>query len=287
MKDIIISNISYKVNDKEILNKVSLSVNKGEVFALIGQNGSGKSTLIDIILNDIKPSEGKVSFFEQPKYSFDKIGIVYDHLPLFPLLRTKEVVKYFCTIHKLHYNDIATKYFEIFGIVKILKSLIRELSQGEKKRLSIMLSIIHNPILLVLDEPFANLDPTIIESIWKVLKSNNRTIFFTTHNWKEVEELSDKIGFLYYGRMLSQPNSPSFYINNLPAQKKIAINYSENIVKQIGEFRYYVHDEIINIFFPNGSNLMSKVNQNTNNFSVKDVGLKDAYLFDIYTNNNA
>lgn len=133
MNDIIVSDVSYQVKDKFILNNISFTVKKGETFALLGENGSGKSTLIDVILNDLKPNRGNIKFFEKPKACFDKVGIVYDHLPLFPLLKVIEIIKYFSLIHKLEFENIKKQYFEIFEIYKIQKTFIRELSLGEKK----------------------------------------------------------------------------------------------------------------------------------------------------------
>ncbi len=281
MNDIIVSDVSYQVKDKIILNNISFTVTKGESFALLGENGSGKSTLIDVILNDLKPSKGYIKFFEKSKACFDKVGIVYDQLPLFSMLRVFEIIKYFTTIRKLEFENIKKKYFEIFEINKIQKSFIKELSQGEKKRVGILLALIHNPDLLILDEPFANLDPTITERLWKIIRNENRTIFFTTHNWKEAEKLAVKIAFIYKGKVLFEPQSPQSILNSLPALKIINFPKNENIIKLLTNYQYYLHDENINVFFNEDSKLLKDISQFTNNFSVQEVDLKDAYLFNI------
>lgn len=282
MRDIIVSDITYTVKEKTILSNVSLSVDTQDSFALLGENGSGKSTLIDIILNDIKPDKGSVHFFENQKSNFDKIGVLYDHSPLFPMLKVEESIRYFTSIYGLKYQDIEKQYFELFEIQKIQKTLTRELSQGERKRVGILLSIIHNPDLLVLDEPFANLDPTITGRIWNTLKNKNRTIFFTTHDWKKAEKQATKIGFIYGGKIIDQPKSPKQILETLPALKKITISKNDDFAKKLTDWQYYIYDESIHIFFDEKSDLLKTINTLTSNFSIQQVDLKDAYLFHVH-----
>ena len=94
-KIISIENISYKVGNKIILENINLTVDSEDSFALIGKNGAGKTTLFEIILKDIKPTNGQVSFNNIIGNNFKNTGVVYDHLPLFPLLKVKEIIDYF------------------------------------------------------------------------------------------------------------------------------------------------------------------------------------------------
>ncbi|MFO7827408.1 MAG: ABC transporter ATP-binding protein [Bacteroidales bacterium] len=285
MKEIIkVSDISYKVKSKTIVDKVSFSVFDTDIFALLGENGSGKSTLIDLMLNDLKPSSGFVNFFGKQKNNFSNVGIVYDHLPLFPLLKVYEVIRYFSSIHKLNYNSVKIKYFEIFEIDKIANNFIKELSQGERKRVSLLLSVINNPSLLILDEPFANLDPTIIDRIWEVLKQNNRTIFLTTHNWKGIEKIATSVGFIFNGKLITETKSPKAMIENLPSDKKIIVNNTIKMNGNLKKLNYYIHDNSLHIFFDEDKDVVKIINELTSNFTMQDVDLKDAYLY--YTVSN-
>ena len=279
MNDILVTNISYTVKGKQILKDLSFDVKQNEVFALIGKNGSGKSSLIDIMLQDLKPDCGKVSLFENEKCDYKNVGILYDHLPLISLLRVEEIIKYYCTVHKLKYAAIVQNFFEDFDIKPIEKSYIRTLSLGEKKRVSILLAIMHNPDLLILDEPFANVDPTITDRIWKILKREGRTIFFTTHNWSDAEKRADKVAFLGNGKLIAEPLSPTEAIKNLPAQKKLVFTCSQEIEHLLNKYEYYKHDGNIVCFSQPGSSLIGVVAQHTSNFSIQDVDLTDVYLF--------
>ena len=89
-----------------VVREMDITVKKGEITTIIGTNGSGKTTLIDIILDDIKPSTGKVYINDSKVKNYSTIGIAYDSLPLFPLLKVSEVIDYFCAILKLYYDAI-------------------------------------------------------------------------------------------------------------------------------------------------------------------------------------
>lgn len=274
-----VAGITYKVKDKTIVDDICFSVNEEDTFALLGENGAGKSTLIDLMLNDLKPSSGSVHFFGEQKSNFARVGIVYDHLPLFPLLKVTEVIRYFSSIHKLDYKNIKRGYFELFDIDRLSDNYIKELSQGERKRVGLLLSVMHNPSLLILDEPFANLDPTIVDRIWKVLKQNGRTVFLTTHNWKEIEKIATRVCFIFNGKLLPETGSPEEIIKNLPADKKVIISNALNVKGKLNGLNSYTHDNEAHIFFEERSDILNAISEFTTNFTVQDVGLKDAYLY--------
>ncbi len=282
MKEVIkVSGISYKVKNKHIVSDVCFSVEDGDSFALLGENGAGKSTLIDLILDDLKPSKGDVVFFNNKKRDYSKIGVVYDHLPLFPNLTVKESIKYFTVIHKLSFDTVKDKFFDAFSINKILDSFVKELSQGERKRLGLLLSVIHNPDLLILDEPFANIDPTAIDRFWKVIRQDNRTVFFSTHNWIKAETLCTKVGFIFKGKMVIEPQSPKEILDSMPSSTKVILNNNNEFLEHLADCEYYQDENKLVVFIEN--NQLQLISKFTNNFSVQKVDLKDAYLY--YTSN--
>ncbi|AQW95513.1 ABC transporter ATP-binding protein [Elizabethkingia anophelis] len=285
MKKIIsVEHISYQIGNKNILNNVNLTINYGDSFALIGQNGAGKTSLFEIILKDIKPSKGNIFFDSATGDNFKNVGIVYDQIPLFPLLKVREIIDYFSTLYGINKSSIPPKNFNVFGIEEIMESYVKSLSQGEKKKLGLFLSIINNPILLILDEPFSNIDPTAIDGIWQTLKENNRTILFTTHNWKEAESISNRIAFIYKGEIIMEPKSSKEIIDSLPYSKMIITDFNEDLINKIRGFDFYVNDKLLYIFNKNDSNLTEIISRSTNNFSFKESDIKDAYLFKIKGN---
>jgi len=276
-----VTDISYSKGNTEILSNISFNLNEFDKLALIGKNGAGKTTLFEIILDDLKPTSGKVIFDPEISRKFRKTGVVYDHPPLFPLLKVKELVDYFSTIYNIASHNIPAKYLDVFGIKELENALIKTLSQGEKKKIGLFLSIIHNPKLLILDEPFANIDPTSIESIWNVLQENDRSILFTTHNWKEVRDVANKVAFIYKGRLIMEPTCVDDVLKSLPERLKITTDYNIDIINAISSENYYFTDDTIHIFYNENAEVMQAINKVTNNFSVKECDIKDAYLFKI------
>jgi ABC-type multidrug transport system ATPase subunit len=281
MNYIEVTNVSYKIKSKVILDNVNLTVEKGDSFALIGTNGAGKTTLLDIILSDLNPTSGKVSLLGNSKYTFDDVGVLYDKMPALTLLKVKEMIKLFCVINKVNFNMIQHKYFESLEIENIKNSYIRELSQGERKRVGLLTAIIRNPRLLIMDEPFANLDPIMIERIWEILNEGERTILFSTHNWKEVGCFANKIAFIFSGKLIHKPQSANCIIESLPAKYKINTTMDERIVENIKGLKYYIYDNKINVFFDKNkdSNIIEIINQYSSDYHVRKVNLMDAYLY--------
>lgn len=281
MKTIEVNKVSYTYKGKTILSDVSLFVEEGDTFALLGENGSGKSTLIDIILGDITLSSGSIKVFEKTKPNFENIGVVYDHLPFFPLLKVKEIISYFAAIYGVSASEVYEKYKIVFRLETIYESHIQQLSQGEKKRLAIMLSLLGNPKLLILDEPFSHIDPTIINSIWSVLKSENRTILYTTHDWISIAQQANKVAFIRDGKMTGIPLDTSTFKEQLPGSKKIVTRYDDNVKNILTDYNYYTtSDENVHIFCDDkDKSILSTIAKHTHNFSIQDTDIQDAYLY--------
>lgn len=280
-KYIDISNVSYKIKERYILNNINLTIEEGDSFALIGTNGAGKTTLLDIILNDLYPTTGQIIILGKKNYNFKDTGVLYDKMPNLPKLKVKEMIRLFSLMNNINYQIILKQYFTLFDIERINDSYISQLSQGERKRLGLLLAIIKKPKLLIMDEPFANLDPIMIEHLWSIIKSNQRTILFSTHNWAEVGNLANKIAFIHSGKIINQPQSAEKIINAMPEQYKICTEYSNNLNEILKEYNYYVYDNKVNIFFnkDKDSGLLEIINKISTNYFVRKVELMDAYLY--------
>lgn len=146
---ITLQNVSYFRNEKKILDKISFTIGRGEKIALLGSNGAGKSTLIDIMTQDINPTDGNIFFDRTSVFPKNRTGVLYGCLPLFPYLRVFEQIRYFTAIYRLDYKEVEKEYYKRLGIDKIENSFIYQLSQGERQKLGLLISIINNPELLI------------------------------------------------------------------------------------------------------------------------------------------
>jgi len=281
MENIVIQDVNYSRKNKTIIENLSLTINEGDCFAILGENGSGKSTIIDIITTEIKVDSGFVTLFGSATFDPDKIAVCYDNSPTFSELKVCEFLKYFCCIYKLNYDKIRDEYFELFNLNTIEKTVIRSLSLGEKKKISILISIMNKPKLLILDEPFSNIDPTFIDKIWRKLIIDCKTVLFTTHNWTDVLNKASKVCFIYRGKQITEPMSPKDLISTLPSNKVLVCDLTNETKLITEKYESYIHDYQIFSFIKENDVLINDIISKTNNFSVKNADLQDVYLFNI------
>lgn len=283
MTAIEIENIHYKAGDRKIISDISFKIEEHETFALLGANGAGKSTLIDIILGDLKPTDGQICFYGKKNRSHKNIGVAYDNFNLFPLLKVKELLKYFSILYRINYKKVKDKYYEVFGMEKIEETYVKKLSQGERKKVSILLSIMAEPSLVILDEPFANLDPTVIDSLWSAIKGDDRTVLYSSHNWELAERISDKICFIKNSNILRNPESPQDILSSLPSRQKIVFNQKGPVTNFLDEnqFSYYTHEGKVYAFLQEKKDTLDYFLTQTplDGYSYEKSMLKDAYLY--------
>lgn len=270
-----INNINLDINKKNILKECSLVINKGEVLSVLGTNGSGKSSLLSIILGDQKANSGNISYFPSKRKLFKKISTVYDNQLIFPQLKVKEVIQFFCKGYGVSLSDFNSAYLT-FGLDKISNSLIKELSQGERVKVNIFIAILPKPELLIMDEPFAALDPTIKDKLWQSIKLYCKTIVYTTHDWVLAESYSDKIMFIKDGQILYEPLNKEQLLNLIPSDKKILVQDPD--IKNKNLVNCYSHEDKVAYLLYNKENL-NLIKKQTNNFSILDTTIKDVYLY--------
>lgn len=195
----------------EALRGVDLGLEKGEFFTLFGPNGAGKTTFIKLLATLIKPSSGTliVSGFNAKKeaHSIRKITGVISHDPyLYENLSAYENIKFFATLYEVeNIHASAENVIERVGLGNRMHDLVRNFSRGMKQRLAVARAIVHEPSILLLDEPYTGLDQHgahVFGEMLAQLKSDNRTILMTTHNIEEGLDLSDRVGILTGGRMV-------------------------------------------------------------------------------------
>lgn len=203
-----INNYAYAYEkNKYILEKLNLKVNNGEILALVGPNGAGKTTLIKSLVGINLDFEGEV-IFEQVNLKKDDInykkllGYVADEPMLIDYLTGRQYLNFIADVFEISMDDRKKKmekYINLFNLQDFIDSLINTYSHGNKQKLVIVAALIHNPKLLILDEPFVGLDPqaiVILKDILKDLRKSGVIVVFSTHLLAMIEGLYDKVLFM-------------------------------------------------------------------------------------------
>nr|WP_293993542.1 LPS export ABC transporter ATP-binding protein [uncultured Fusobacterium sp.] len=209
---------SYK--DRKVVNKVSLEVKKGEIVGLLGPNGAGKTTTFYMITGIVKPNAGQVIFNDEditnfPMYKRANLGIGYlaQEPSVFRNLTVEEnisVVLEMKNIPKSKQKSMIDSLLEEFKLTHVRNSLGYALSGGERRRIEIARTIANNPSFILLDEPFAGVDPIAVEDIQNIirhLKNRGLGILITDHNVRETLSIVDKAYIMANGKVLLSGNT--------------------------------------------------------------------------------
>lgn len=196
------------------LDKVSIDVPEGSIFGLLGPNGAGKTTLIRIITRITAPDSGQVLLNGRPTHNDDvfNIGYLPEERGLYRKMKVGELAMYLAQLRGLSKKDAHTElmqWFDRFDISDWYDRKVEELSKGMQQKVQFISTVIHNPDLLILDEPFSGFDPVNTELIKKEIlrfKEEGKTIILSTHNMASVEELCDNIALIDNSQVVLQGN---------------------------------------------------------------------------------
>lgn len=207
-----ISHLTKRFGDLVAVDNLDLRIFQGEVFGFLGPNGAGKTTTINMICGLSKPSGGKIIFQNYSKQNNPniraQIGICPQENIFWPKLTCREQLNFMGRMYKLSAGlskKRTTELLEMMGLKEKTNVLANKLSGGMKRRLNICMALIHDPEILVLDEPEAGLDPqsrVLVRDFIKSLK-RDKTIILTTHNMDEADRLSDRVAIIDHGKLLS------------------------------------------------------------------------------------
>jgi ABC-2 type transport system ATP-binding protein len=211
---IVMENIVKRFEDVVAVNNVSLQVSKGELFGLLGPNGAGKTTTVNILCGLLKPTSGSafVGGFDVQREGAkvkELIGVCPQETAVYPYLTGAENVELFGNLYALDKDTFKTRrdrLFEKLGLVQDAKRKVEKYSGGMKRRLSIILALIHDPQIIFLDEPTIGMDPQSRRAVWdfmEELKKEGKTVFLTTHYMEEAESLCNRVGIIDYGRLIA------------------------------------------------------------------------------------
>ncbi|PQB08039.1 gliding motility-associated ABC transporter ATP-binding subunit GldA [Polaribacter filamentus] len=233
IKVIAISKI-YKT--QKALNEVSFSADKGQIIGFLGPNGAGKSTMMKILTGFIKPNSGQVfvdeiDVLKNPIEAQKIIGYLPEHNPLYTDMYVREYLQFQASIFKVDKYEIET-CIEKVGLTEEAHKKINELSKGYQQRVGLAAAILHNPKVLILDEPTTGLDPNQIVEIRELIKElgKEKTVLFSTHIMQEVEAICDRVIIIKKGEILVDKKLTELKQNN---QQIIEVTFNSKIEEQL------------------------------------------------------
>jgi len=201
MTAVAVHNLYKSYAGKPAVKDLMFSVDSGEILGLIGPNGAGKSTTIKIILDFMKPDSGEVKIFghQMNEADKDRIGYLPEEKGLYKNLTAIEVILYLASLKgmdKAVAEERADELLQRAGMLESRKKKIKEMSKGMAQIIQLIVTIIHDPELIILDEPFSGLDPVnteLMKNIIGNLRDEGKAIILSTHQMNQVEELCDRI----------------------------------------------------------------------------------------------
>ena len=208
MPTVELNNICKSYNDNLVVNNVSFTVAQGEIFGLIGPNGAGKTTTIRIMMDITKPDSGEISILGESlnEASKNRVGYLPEERGLYKKITVLQSLIYLASLKGIGACQARSRAEQLLKRVDMLphkEKKIEELSRGMGQIIQFLVTIIHDPRLLILDEPFAGLDPVntkLLKEIILELKSQGKAIILSTHMMNEVEALCDRILMINEGR---------------------------------------------------------------------------------------
>ena len=209
-----LKNITKRYANFLAVNELNLSVDKGEVFGFIGPNGAGKTTTIKMMGGIMEPTSGTVTIAginmqEQPENAKRKIGFIPDRPYLYEKLTGMEFLKFTADLYGVGQNGFhskAAKNLKMFSLADWSDELIESYSHGMKQRLIMAAALLHDPEVIIVDEPMVGLDPAaimMVKKLFRQLAEKGAAIFMSTHTLKVAEDICDRIGIINKGKLIA------------------------------------------------------------------------------------
>jgi len=281
-----INNLKKNYGDLQAVKGVHLEVKKGEIVGLLGPNGAGKSTTISMISTLIKPDAGSIEFkgvdvLKDSKPIQKVLGIVPQEIALYPTLTGYENLKFWGSAYGLKGSALKEKIevvSEIIGIKDRLKDKVEKYSGGMKRRINIGAALLHDPELLIMDEPTVGIDPQsrnhILETI-KKLNEKGMSIIYTSHYMEEVEFLCDRIYIMDEGVVIADGTKESL-VASVNTERKIIITYAndpngiKDKLKALDEVESMeVDGDVLTLYTHSNENMMKKIIEVSSQFDIE------------------
>ena len=233
-----VKGISKVFGDNKALDNISFNIEGGKAFGILGRNGAGKTTFIRILLGIMNEDSGKILIDGKSiRDSKLKFGYLPEERGLYLKYKVCDQLLYFAELNGLKKKEaekIIREHLKLFKIEEYYNKKIEELSKGNKQKIQLIAAIIHDPDIIVLDEPFSGLDPVNVELFKEVIKNllkNNKTIIFSSHQMNNVEEFCDYVILLKKGEIKLQGRIED--IKDYYGSNKVKIKVSSDIDKLV------------------------------------------------------
>ncbi|MGY0407395.1 MAG: gliding motility-associated ABC transporter ATP-binding subunit GldA [Polaribacter sp.] len=236
-----VSSVSKIYKTQKALHKISFSADKGQIIGFLGPNGAGKSTMMKILTGFIKPTEGEVlvdeiDVLQNPIAAQKIIGYLPEHNPLYSDMYVREYLQFQAAIFKIStaFDPTAKKQIETcleqVGLISEAHKKISQLSKGYQQRVGLAAAILHNPKVLILDEPTTGLDPNQLVEIRALIKKlgKEKTVLFSTHIMQEVEAICTRVIIIKKGEILVDKTLEEFKNNT---QQVIEVTFDAKVLK--------------------------------------------------------
>jgi ABC-2 type transport system ATP-binding protein len=209
-----IEHLTKRYGDNLAVRDLSLEVQPGEIYAYLGPNGAGKTTTIKVLTGLLRPTSGSAAICghdiqADPVAAKQLVGYIPDHPYLYEKLTARDFVRFVADLFGVRRSEAEARmreYFTLFDLTDAVDEFIENYSHGMRQKLVFSVSFLHNPRVLIVDEPMVGLDPQSARTLKSLLRrkarEENMTIFLSTHTLSVAEELADRIGVLHHGNLI-------------------------------------------------------------------------------------
>lgn len=206
--------LTKRYNKIVAVDHINLEVKSGSIMAFLGPNGAGKTTTVRMMAGVLRPTEGRIilsniDLIKEPSKAKNIIGYIPDRPFLYEKLTGQEFLEFIAGLYKINHVSVRTRIdalLEKFELLEFKNELIESYSHGMKQRLVICSALLHDPDILIIDEPMVGLDPKgakMVKDMFRRLAKNGKTIFISTHSLDVAEEISDEIAIIDYGKIIA------------------------------------------------------------------------------------
>ena len=275
------------------VDQVSFAVHKGDIYGFLGPNGAGKTTTIRMIMGIIQPDSGSIEISDNNMDNLGRqiIGYLPEDRGLYQKQKLGEIIVYFGLLRGLEKTEAkakAAEWLERFGLGDQQKRKVEELSKGNQQKVQFILSLVHDPTLLILDEPFTGLDPLnqlLLKEIIQEKRKAGTTILFSTHQMEQVERLCNNICLINQGRIIVEGGLES--IRAAHQSNAVEVAFTGELNKEIAQVYFnevaITESKISGILKDDSSSFLGWINDQVSvkSFQVKTPSLEQIFIEEV------